>query len=664
MTDEHGDPCRTVSPAPPPHERVEGLAELRAAVDGGHPDVVVAVLDGHVDATHPALAGARLFEAGGAPLTSAASGTTADHGTMVASVMAGRPGSAVEGVAPGCTYVIVPVFTAAQPQPSQLELARGIEVAVQAGAHVINLSGGQYQDSPFAHDLLERAVRWCEERDVLLVAAAGNDGCDCAHVPAALPGVLAVGSTGPATASEFSNWGEHYAGHGLTAPGEQVAGAVCGGSVATASGTSLAAPVVAAAAALLLSVQARDGRPLTPRRVGQLLLDHAVDCAPAPSLHCRRLLGRTLNLKGTLEAMSNLTDFAPDEDPGHAAPAGGAHQSCSCGAAAAAPPQQPVSVAPSPFPSARPSAPAGPFGAVASAPVAAASGGGAVQSIDPVVADGQLVYALAGLGFDFGNEARRDSFKQMMAPAVFNGQPVPPNPYDARQLVEHLQRSPAEARALIWTLNLELSPIYAIEPVGPYARDVYDILTRVLGAMTMPAASDGYVERISIPGRLTGRSVRLFSGQVVPVVEVDNTRGIYAWEVNRLINAALDGAGIEGERRLAIAGNIRSFLDHIYYELRNLGRLSRDRAMNFAATNAFQAAQAFAAALYADMEFDRIELVESPYARFDADAWDVKLKFFDPENLQRARKVFRFTVDVSEVIPVTLGEVRSWSASS
>ncbi|MFB2977960.1 hypothetical protein, partial [Microseira sp. BLCC-F43] len=43
------------------------------------------------------------------------------------------------------------------------------------------------------------------------------------------------------------------------------------------------------------------------------------------------------------------------------------------------------------------------------------------------------------------------------------------------------------------------------------------------------------------------------------------------------------------------------------------------------------------------------------------DCWDVKLKFFDPENSRRAKKVFRFTIDVRDPMPVTLGEVRSWS---
>jgi hypothetical protein len=44
---------------------------------------------------------------------------------------------------------------------------------------------------------------------------------------------------------------------------------------------------------------------------------------------------------------------------------------------------------------------------------------------------------------------------------------------------------------------------------------------------------------VSIPGVLSGRSVKLFSGQVVPVIEVPNTRGLYGWKVNTLVQAAI-----------------------------------------------------------------------------------------------------------------------------
>ena len=66
-----------------------------------------------------------------------------------------------------------------------------------------------------------------------------------------------------------------------------------------------------------------------------------------------------------------------------------------------------------------------------------------------------------------------------------------------------------------------------------------------------------------------------------------------------------------------------------------------------------------------------IEVEKSPFCRYGSECWDVKLKFFDPENGRRAKRVFRFTIDVSDALrvqrsyraPVTLGEVRSWAVS-
>ena len=141
---------------------------------------------------------------------------------------------------------------------------------------------------------------------------------------------------------------------------------------------------------------------------------------------------------------------------------------------------------------------------------------------------------------------------------------------------------------------------------------------------------------------------------------------MYGWKHNALI---LQAAQAVSRRTTATAdletiqNNLRGFLDRVYYDLRNLGVLSSDRAVNFAATNAFQAAMVFSEALGSGMQLETIETEMSPFARADADAWDVKMKFFDPENTRRARRVYRFTVDVSELMPVTLGEVRSWTTA-
>jgi len=104
------------------------------------------------------------------------------------------------------------------------------------------------------------------------------------------------------------------------------------------------------------------------------------------------------------------------------------------------------------------------------------------------------------------------------------------------------------------------------------------------------------------------------------------------------------------------------FLNRIFYDLQNLGTTSEDRALNFVATKAFQATSMFAEAVATGMELDSITVEKSPFCRLDSDCWDVKLKFFDPENSRRTQKVFRFTIDVRDLIPVTLGDVRTWSS--
>jgi cyanobactin maturation PatA/PatG family protease len=281
------------------------------------------------------------------------------------------------------------------------------------------------------------------------------------------------------------------------------------------------------------------------------------------------------------------------------------------------------------------------------------------------LASSQLVYALGTLGYDFGSEARRDTFKQLMPPFdLGGGTMVPANPYDARQMADYLASDISEARSLIWTLNIELTPVYAIEPKGPFAREAYLALQELLAGQIQPNSSDDYIERVSIPGILSGRTIKLFSGQVVPVIEPQSTRGLYGWKINNLVNAAFAQVQVaEGEaNEEAMRRTLDSFLNRIYYDLRNLGTTSQDRALNFAATNAFQATVTFGEAVAEGMELDSITVEKSPFCRLDSDCWDVKLKFFDPENSRRAKKIFRFTIDVSDLIPVTRGEVKSWSS--
>ncbi|GDX32439.1 hypothetical protein LBMAG15_13740 [Actinomycetes bacterium] len=615
-----------------------GLRALQEATGGGSPNVTVAVIDGPVDFTHEVFVGADLRTALGAmSLPADAGNKMAEHGTHVASILFGQPGTAVEGICPRARGVIIPVYDAATGSAPQLEVARAIELAIEEGADIINFSGGQYSDTGEADQWLSEAVVRCAEAGVLLIAAAGNDGCECLHVPAAAATALAVGAVDSAgEPMDFSNWGHGYTCNGITAPGAEILGALPGGGVTRLSGTSFATPMVTGVAALLLSAaRAADLEVplLNSLDIRDILLAGAAPCTSNNPNVCQRLLSGTIDIEGAVAAMSDAMVIGPSVvSPSGVIPAGG----CGCG---------------------------GDLAAASSEPVVSAS-------VKPSMADapdGQnIVYALGNLSYDFGTEARRDSFKQLMPPVEINGDVVPPNPYDARQLVAYLADNLSEARALTWTLNIELTPVYALEPTGAFGADLYSRLVEILAAEILAEGDKDHVQRVSIPGRLTGNTVRLFSGQVVPVLQLENPRGMYGWKHNELISQAalaVNGRATATADLNTIQDNLRGFLDRVYYDLRNLGVLSSDRAINFAATNAFQAAMVFSEALGGGMQLETIESELSPFARADADAWDVKMKFFDPENTRRARRVYRFTIDVSELMPVSLGEVRSWTTA-
>jgi cyanobactin maturation PatA/PatG family protease len=650
---------------------IPGLKKLWTETRGD-PKICVAVLDGIVDQNHPCFDGADLTRLPSLVSGEAnENGSMSTHGTHVASIIFGQPDSPVEGIAPHCRGLIVPVFADDRLRLSQLDLARAIEQAVNAGANIINISAGQLTDEGEADTWLEKSVQLCKENNVLLIAATGNDGCECLHVPASLPTVLAVGAMDDqGKPTNFSNWGGEYQNQGILAPGENILGAKPGGGTTRLNGTSFATPIVSGVVALLLSLQIKRGEKPDPQKVRTALLATATPCNPKDTDEQNRCLMGKLNIPDAIEFL--LGETMPDELDLETVEASG----CGCGdnpdesvlnepletselkLAEVTPSQtEIVSVPPSVSP-------------VISQPnpvnTMSNSTNFVTASEAPSELEGKnLVYALGVLGYDFGSEARRDSFKQLMPGVSVEGTLIPANPYDARQMVDYLGENLPEAKALIWTLNLELTPIYAIEPVGGFSRDVYEVLQSLLDGQIQAETDPNFVQRVSIPGVLTGRSVKLFSGQVVPVVEINNTRGLYGWKVNTLVTAAIASVQEQSNdaEEDAIRRTLSSFLNRIYYDLRNLGTTSQDRALNFASTNAFQAASTFAQAVGAGYELDSINVEKSPFCRLDSDCWDVKLKFFDPENSRRAKKIYRFTIDVSDTIPVTLGEVRSWSSA-
>ena len=260
-------------------------AVLRAAAS-----VKVAVVDTGADVTHPDLA-AKAPETYDVVRKRADVRDAAGHGTFVASLAAGSVtnGDGIAGFA-GDAQLLVVKASGADGMFTDVDEAAAIVYAVDHGARVINLSLGGVGTSA----LERRAVEYAASRNVLMVAAAGNEFevGNPTEFPAALlqpPGSRGQGGIGLAVAAStmsgrrapFSNTGTHIS---LAAPGENVFGAIAGGTKpgewprytlpgATAglygwsTGTSFATPQVTGAAALVMAANPQ----LSARQVAAIL---------------------------------------------------------------------------------------------------------------------------------------------------------------------------------------------------------------------------------------------------------------------------------------------------------------------------------------------------------------------------------------------------------
>ncbi|MFC6022029.1 S8 family serine peptidase [Plantactinospora solaniradicis] len=238
-------------------------AAWQAGFDGA--GVKVAVLDTGVDQTHPDLTGkvtaARNFTS--SPDTTDHHG----HGTHVASTVAGTgagSGGTRRGVAPGASVLAGKVLGDDGSGYDSWIIA-GMEWAAEQGAAVVNMSlgGGPTDGSDPLSQALDRITA---ETGTLFVVAAGNEGANyTVGSPGAAPSALTVGAVDrDESLADFSSRGPRLGDEGLkpevTAPGVGIVAARAAGTTmgtpvddryTAASGTSMATPHVAGAAALL-----------------------------------------------------------------------------------------------------------------------------------------------------------------------------------------------------------------------------------------------------------------------------------------------------------------------------------------------------------------------------------------------------------------------------
>jgi type VII secretion-associated serine protease mycosin len=223
--------------------------------------VTVAVVDTGVDGSVAELNGAVV---GGTDVSGIGSsngqtpvGDDSNHGTLVASLMAGRgtaTGGGLIGVAPEASILSVSVAfgTSDATLSNDDQIAEGIRWAVDNGADVINMSLTRNTlDWPTSWD---DAFLYAFDNDVVVVAAAGNRGSGTTEVgaPATIPGVLTVAGVDQSKDASFdaSSQGITIA---VAAPSEKLVGVAPGGGYMLWDGTSAAAPIVSGLVALVRS---------------------------------------------------------------------------------------------------------------------------------------------------------------------------------------------------------------------------------------------------------------------------------------------------------------------------------------------------------------------------------------------------------------------------
>jgi subtilisin family serine protease len=232
-------------------ERVHGRAEI-----------MVGLIDGPVALNHPDLAGADIREVPGT-LRGACARTDSlacAHGTFVAGMLSARRGSIAPAICPGCTLLVRSIFAetavrdAAMPSATPEELAAALHESMEAGARVLNLSAALAHPSSYGECALEEALNRAVTRGVIVVAAAGNQGLVGSTPLTRHPWVIPVAACDlRGRPLSHTNLGASIGSHGLSAPGEAITSLGADGSPQTADGTSVAAPFVTGAVALLWS---------------------------------------------------------------------------------------------------------------------------------------------------------------------------------------------------------------------------------------------------------------------------------------------------------------------------------------------------------------------------------------------------------------------------
>ena len=236
-------------------------------------EVKIAIIDSGLNVEHPDLNQTKILQGYNCIADETATDVVDNygHGTQVAGVIAAQVnnGIAIAGIAPNVSIIPIKITDGKTLKLSSFFL--GLNKAIESDCDIINLSlGGKFSDADALAELksyIDKAV----EKGIIIVSAVGNYGTSDIYYPAGLDNVIGVGSVdSDLQVSSFSQMNESVY---VSAPGRGIVTLSKENGIATASGTSIATPIVTAAVALVKEV-----RPLySYEEVMQLLKETAVD---------------------------------------------------------------------------------------------------------------------------------------------------------------------------------------------------------------------------------------------------------------------------------------------------------------------------------------------------------------------------------------------------